>query len=147
MDLGWLGAPDASATKVYGSERLQDVGRIVGDVLARYGDPADPETADLMERLDRGAKGSLVLTFGGGVNEVQRELIAMFGLACRGHPDDAGGSVAATGGTCRVPSAGAPDAAGTADAGTAAEGGTPNGSPPWRAADRGEVRAWPRRTR
>ena len=50
MDLGWLGAPDASATKVYGSERMQEVGRLVGDVLARYGDPADPETAELMER-------------------------------------------------------------------------------------------------
>ncbi|MFF3439991.1 acyl-CoA dehydrogenase family protein [Streptosporangium sp. NPDC002721] len=81
MDLGWLGAPDASATKVYGSERLQDVGRIVGEVLARFGDPSDPDTADLMERVDRGAKGGLVLTFGGGVNEVQRELIAMLGLS------------------------------------------------------------------
>ncbi|MEV4381886.1 acyl-CoA dehydrogenase family protein [Streptosporangium sp. NPDC049644] len=81
MDLGWLGAPDASATKVYGSERLQDVGRIVGEVLARFGDPSDPGTADLMERVDRGAKGGLVLTFGGGVNEVQRELIAMLGLS------------------------------------------------------------------
>ncbi|GAA2883158.1 acyl-CoA dehydrogenase family protein [Streptosporangium fragile] len=80
MDLGWLGAPDASATKIYGSERLQEVGRIVGEVLARFGDPSDPETADLMERVDRGAKGGLVLTFGGGVNEVQRELIAMLGL-------------------------------------------------------------------
>ncbi|WP_440069285.1 acyl-CoA dehydrogenase family protein [Streptosporangium sp. OZ121] len=81
MDLGWLGAPDASATKVYGSERLQDVGRIVGEVLARFGDPSDPDTADLMRRVDRGAKGGLVLTFGGGVNEVQRELIAMLGLS------------------------------------------------------------------
>jgi alkylation response protein AidB-like acyl-CoA dehydrogenase len=80
MDLGWLGAPDASATKIYGSERMQDVGRVVGDVLARFGDPADPETADLMERVDRGVKGAIVLTFGGGVNEVQRELIAMLGL-------------------------------------------------------------------
>ncbi|MFG2075971.1 acyl-CoA dehydrogenase family protein [Nonomuraea maritima] len=80
MDLGWLGAPDASATKIYGSERMQEVGRIVGDILARYGDPADPETAELVERIDRGAKGGLVLTFGGGVNEVQRELIAMLGL-------------------------------------------------------------------
>jgi hypothetical protein len=26
------------------------------------------------------AKGALVLTFGGGVNEIQRELIAMIGL-------------------------------------------------------------------
>ncbi|MEV0621254.1 acyl-CoA dehydrogenase family protein [Nonomuraea sp. NPDC050404] len=80
MDLGWLGAPDASATKIYGSERMQEVGRIVGDVLARYGDPADPETAEFIERLDRGVKGAVVLTFGGGVNEVQRELIAMLGL-------------------------------------------------------------------
>lgn len=80
MDLGWLGAPDASATKIYGSERMQEVGRIVGDILARYGDPSDPETAELLERVDHGVKGALVLTFGGGVNEVQRELIAMLGL-------------------------------------------------------------------
>ncbi|MEV6038609.1 acyl-CoA dehydrogenase family protein [Nonomuraea sp. NPDC052116] len=80
MDLGWLGAPDASATKIYGSERMQEVGRIVGDILARYGDPSDPETAELLERTDHGVKGAVVLTFGGGVNEVQRELIAMLGL-------------------------------------------------------------------
>ncbi|MEV5412549.1 acyl-CoA dehydrogenase family protein [Thermopolyspora sp. NPDC052614] len=80
MDLGWLGAPDASATKIYGSERLQEVGRIIGETLARFGDPADPETAEMMERVDRGVKGGLVLTFGGGVNEVQRELITMLGL-------------------------------------------------------------------
>ncbi|MEW9556109.1 acyl-CoA dehydrogenase family protein [Nonomuraea sp. NPDC050783] len=80
MDLGWLGAPDASATKIYGSERMQEVGRIVADVLARHGDPADPGTAELIERTDVGAKGAVVLTFGGGVNEVQRELIAMLGL-------------------------------------------------------------------
>ncbi|MCW2880986.1 MAG: acyl-CoA dehydrogenase protein [Sphaerisporangium sp.] len=80
MDLGWLGAPDASATKIYGSERMQDVGRIVGEVLARYGDPSDPETAAFIDLLDHGVKGALVLTFGGGVNEVQRELIATLGL-------------------------------------------------------------------
>ena len=80
QDLGWLGAADASATKIYSSERMQEVGRIVGDVLARYGDPADAETADFTESVDRLAKGALVLTFGGGVNEIQRELIAMIGL-------------------------------------------------------------------
>ncbi|SEF81185.1 hypothetical protein SAMN04489712_102126 [Thermomonospora echinospora] len=80
QDLGWLGAPDASATKIYGSERMQEIGRIIGDVLARYGDPGDPATAEFVERLDRLAKGALVLTFGGGVNEIQRELIAMLGL-------------------------------------------------------------------
>jgi alkylation response protein AidB-like acyl-CoA dehydrogenase len=80
MDLGWLGAPDASATKIYGSERMQDTGRIVGEALARYGDPGDPETSDLMDRVDHGVKGGVVLTFGGGVNEIQREIIAMIGL-------------------------------------------------------------------
>jgi alkylation response protein AidB-like acyl-CoA dehydrogenase len=79
-ELGWLGAPDASATKIYGSERMQDVGRIVGDTLARFGDPGEPATADFIDRLDRGVKGGTVLTFGGGVNEVQREIIAMIGL-------------------------------------------------------------------
>ncbi|GAA4127521.1 acyl-CoA dehydrogenase family protein [Actinomadura keratinilytica] len=80
QDLGWLAAPDASATKIYGSERMQEVGRIVGDVLARFGDPGDPDTAEFMRVLDHGVKGAVVLTFGGGVNEVQRELIAMLGL-------------------------------------------------------------------
>ena len=80
QDLGWLGAPDASATKIYGSERMQEVGRIAGDTLARFGDPGDPVTADLIDRLDHGVKGGLVLTFGGGVNEIQREIIAMIGL-------------------------------------------------------------------
>ncbi|HEY3687560.1 MAG TPA: acyl-CoA dehydrogenase family protein [Streptosporangiaceae bacterium] len=80
IDTGWLGAPDASANKIYGSERLQDVGRIVGDILDRYGDPGDPQTRDLIARVDAGAKGALVMTFGGGVNEVQRELIATLGL-------------------------------------------------------------------
>ncbi|MBW8484380.1 acyl-CoA dehydrogenase family protein [Actinomadura parmotrematis] len=80
MDLGWLGAADASATKIYGSERMQEVGRIVGDTLARYGDPGDPATAEFVDRLDHGVKGAIVLTFGGGVNEIQRELIAMIGL-------------------------------------------------------------------
>jgi 3-oxo-4-pregnene-20-carboxyl-CoA dehydrogenase beta subunit len=80
MDLGWLGAPDASATKIYGSERMQEAGRIVGEMLGRYGDPADEETSDLMRKVDARAKGALVLTFGGGVNEVQREIIAMIGL-------------------------------------------------------------------
>jgi alkylation response protein AidB-like acyl-CoA dehydrogenase len=80
MDLGWLGAADASATKIYGSERMQDAGRVVGEILARYGDPGDEETRELIDRVDHGVKGGLVLTFGGGVNEVQREIIAMIGL-------------------------------------------------------------------
>ena len=46
----------------------------------KYGNPADPETADLLEWLDAQTKRNLVITFGGGVNEVMREMIAASGL-------------------------------------------------------------------
>ena len=55
-------------------------GRSLEEIVGRHGDPADPETAALLRWLDVQAKRNLVLTFGGGVNEVQRELIAMSGL-------------------------------------------------------------------
>ena len=71
---------DASATKVFQSDRVQWLGRALEDVVGTHGDPADPDTGVLMRWLDVQAKRNLVLTFGGGVNEVQRELIAMAGL-------------------------------------------------------------------
>ncbi|MFD9958936.1 acyl-CoA dehydrogenase family protein [Amycolatopsis sp. NPDC058986] len=71
---------DASATKVFGSERIQRIGRRLEEIVARHGDPAEPETAELAEFLDVLAKRNLVLTFGGGVSEIQRELIATTGL-------------------------------------------------------------------
>lgn len=71
---------DASASKIFGSERIQRAGRALQDVVARHGDPREQNTADLMEWLEMQAKRNLVLTFGGGVNEVQRELIGMVGL-------------------------------------------------------------------
>ena len=71
---------DASATKVFASERLQRHGQAFEELVGRYGDPADPATAQLLAWLDIQAKRNLVLTFGGGVNEIQRELIATAGL-------------------------------------------------------------------
>jgi 3-oxo-4-pregnene-20-carboxyl-CoA dehydrogenase beta subunit len=71
---------DASITKVYASERLQLIGQLLEEVVGRHGDPADKETAELARWLDIGAKRNTVLTFGGGVNEIQRELIAAAGL-------------------------------------------------------------------
>jgi alkylation response protein AidB-like acyl-CoA dehydrogenase len=71
---------DASATKVFASDRAQRVFRLVEEVVGRFGDPAERDTGELLHWLDVQAKRSLVLTFGGGVNEVQRELISMFGL-------------------------------------------------------------------
>ena len=67
---------DASMTKVYSSVRLQQLGQLLEEVVARHGDPAEEETARLRHWLDIQAKRNTVLTFGGGVNEIQRELIA-----------------------------------------------------------------------
>lgn len=77
---GEVKVADASATKVFASDQIQ---HLLADLIAlihRYGDPGDPPTRELLDYLDAQAKRNLVLTFGGGVQEVQRELIAMFGL-------------------------------------------------------------------
>ena len=73
-------AADASATKVFSSQRLQRLGQLLEEVVGRHGDPADPQTAELARWLDTQVKRNTVLTFGGGVNEIQRELIATAGL-------------------------------------------------------------------
>jgi 3-oxo-4-pregnene-20-carboxyl-CoA dehydrogenase beta subunit len=71
---------DASATKVFGSEQVQLLGAELAEVVRRHGDLADEQTAELARWLDVQTKRNTVMTFGGGVNEVQRELIAMAGL-------------------------------------------------------------------
>lgn len=73
-------AADASVTKVFSSEWLLRLSQELEEVVWRRGDPADPATAELLTWLDVQVKRNLVLTFGGGVNEIQRELIASAGL-------------------------------------------------------------------
>jgi 3-oxo-4-pregnene-20-carboxyl-CoA dehydrogenase beta subunit len=75
-----LSVADASATKVFSSEQAQAVVQSLAEVVGRHADPADPPTAALMTWLDVQLKRNTVLTFGGGVNEIQRELIAAAGL-------------------------------------------------------------------
>ncbi|MET9210398.1 MULTISPECIES: acyl-CoA dehydrogenase family protein [unclassified Nocardia] len=71
---------DASATKIFSTESLQEAGRVVEEIIGRFGDPAEPGTAELLGWLDRRTKQNLVVTFGGGVNEIMRELVASAGL-------------------------------------------------------------------
>jgi len=71
---------DASVTKVFGSEQVQQIGTELAEIVSRHGDLAEQQTADLARWLDVQNKRNTVMTFGGGVNEVQRELIAMAGL-------------------------------------------------------------------
>lgn len=72
---------DASACKVYGTELATEAYRLLMEVLGpiaqlRQGSPG----AAVRGRIERLHRSSLILTFGGGTNEVQRDIIAMTAL-------------------------------------------------------------------
>jgi alkylation response protein AidB-like acyl-CoA dehydrogenase len=71
----------ASATKVFGTELAVEAYRLLMEVVGanayvREGSPG----AVLHGRLERMHRAALILTFGGGTNEVQRDIIAAAGL-------------------------------------------------------------------
>lgn len=78
------GAPspaDASATKVFGTEFATEAYRLLMEVVGpvatlRAGSPG----VHLQGRLERFQRTSLILTFGGGTNEIQRDIIGMAAL-------------------------------------------------------------------
>ena len=80
-----IGPADSSAVKVFGTERTIDVyHRLLGIVGAQgYLVPGSPG-AVLGGRLEQAARQAQVNTFGGGVNEVQREIVATLGLGMAG---------------------------------------------------------------
>src|SRR5207245_124969 len=83
---------DASATKVFGTEFYLEAFRLLSEVIGQvsYLRDGSPE-AVLRSRLERNYRSLLILTFGGGGNEVQRDLIAacLLGIAL---PEHAGGA-------------------------------------------------------
>ncbi|MEN8160502.1 MAG: acyl-CoA dehydrogenase family protein [Myxococcota bacterium] len=78
---GTLSPADASATKVYGTEFYLDAFQLLMEVMGPRGYLArGSEQAVAAGHLEALYRGLMILTFGGGVNEVQRDLIALFGL-------------------------------------------------------------------
>jgi alkylation response protein AidB-like acyl-CoA dehydrogenase len=76
-----LGPAEASATKVYGTELAIEAYRLLMEVLGtgaviREGSPG----AMLRGRIERMHRSALILTFGGGTNEMQRDIIAAAAL-------------------------------------------------------------------
>ncbi|MEV0084364.1 acyl-CoA dehydrogenase family protein [Saccharopolyspora sp. NPDC050642] len=71
----------ASATKVYGTEFATEAYRLLMEVLgsAAYVRQGSRGAA-LRGRIERMHRSSLILTFGGGTNEVQRDIVAAVGL-------------------------------------------------------------------
>jgi alkylation response protein AidB-like acyl-CoA dehydrogenase len=78
---GGINPADASATKVFGTEFYCNAYRMLLEVMGPQGTikGGSPE-AVLRGRVERAYRGTLILTFGGGTNEIQRDIIAMFGL-------------------------------------------------------------------
>ncbi len=79
-----LGPADSSAVKVFGTESTVEIyRRLLGVVGAGgYLSPGSPG-AVLHGELERAARQSQINTFGGGVNEVQREILATAGLGMK----------------------------------------------------------------
>jgi alkylation response protein AidB-like acyl-CoA dehydrogenase len=76
-----LNPADASATKVFGTELATEAYRLLMECLGDQASlrPGSPG-AVVGGRLERMHRAALILTFGGGTNEIQRDLIAMVGL-------------------------------------------------------------------
>jgi alkylation response protein AidB-like acyl-CoA dehydrogenase len=81
MTRGTLNYAEASAVKVYGSEFYVQAYRLLLEVMGEVGAlKAGSPGAVLKGRVERMYRATLILTFGGGTNEVQRDIIAMAGL-------------------------------------------------------------------
>jgi alkylation response protein AidB-like acyl-CoA dehydrogenase len=78
---GHLDVADASSIKVFGTEFYMEAFKLMLEVVGQAGylTRGSPE-AVLAGRLESYARSLVILTFGGGTNEIQRDLIAIFGL-------------------------------------------------------------------
>ena len=76
-----LGPATASATKVFGTEFATEAYRLLMEVLGANAHVRDGSAGALLSgRIERMHRSSLILTFGGGTNEVQRDIIAATAL-------------------------------------------------------------------
>jgi alkylation response protein AidB-like acyl-CoA dehydrogenase len=81
LEKGHLNPADASAVKVYGTEVVLEVYRLLQEIvgpsaLVAAGSPA----AGIDGEIEHEARAATINTFGGGVNEIQREIVSMAGL-------------------------------------------------------------------
>jgi alkylation response protein AidB-like acyl-CoA dehydrogenase len=82
-----LNPADASTIKVYGTEFYMEAARLLMEVMRDQASlQGDSPGAVLHGRVERMLRSMHILTFGGGTNEMQRDLIAIFGLNMPGSP-------------------------------------------------------------
>ncbi|HWC33478.1 MAG TPA: acyl-CoA dehydrogenase family protein [Mycobacteriales bacterium] len=79
--IGQVSIADSSAVKVYGTTQYCECYGLLLEVLGAAGVLKGGTPGSVLAgRLERSYRGTLILTFGGGTNEIQRDLIAIFGL-------------------------------------------------------------------
>ena len=84
LSAGGLDPAQSSAVKVFGVERSMDIYRRLLGIVGVAGYLAPGSAGEVLRgRLERAARGAQINTFGGGVNEVQREIVAMAGLGMK----------------------------------------------------------------
>jgi hypothetical protein len=81
LESGRLNPANASAVKIYGTETVLEIYRLLQEIvgpsaLVAAGSPA----AQIHGEIEHEARASTINTFGGGVNEIQREIVSMAGL-------------------------------------------------------------------
>jgi alkylation response protein AidB-like acyl-CoA dehydrogenase len=82
-----LNPADASTIKVYGTEFYMEAARLLMEIMRDQATlQGDSPGAVNKGRVERMLRSMHILTFGGGVNEMQRDLIAIFGLNMPGSP-------------------------------------------------------------
>jgi alkylation response protein AidB-like acyl-CoA dehydrogenase len=76
-----LDVADASSIKVFGTEFYLEAFRLLMEVVGpvAYLKEGSPESV-MRSRMERMYRSLIILTFGGGTNEIQRDLISVFGL-------------------------------------------------------------------
>ena len=78
---GSLDVADASTIKVFGTEFYLEAFRLLMEVLGPRAYLERNSVGSILKgRLEMNYRSLLILTFGGGTNEIQRDLIGMFGL-------------------------------------------------------------------
>ncbi|GGJ30629.1 acyl-CoA dehydrogenase family protein [Streptomyces brasiliensis] len=78
---GTLTPQDASAVKVYGSEARRDAYAWLMEIVAAAGPLKEGSAGAVLHgELERGYRSAVIFTFGGGNNEIQREIVSWIGL-------------------------------------------------------------------
>ena len=79
--IGNVSIADSSAVKVYGTTQYCECYGLLLEVLGAAGVLKGGTPGSVLAgRLERSYRGTLILTFGGGTNEIQRDIIATVGL-------------------------------------------------------------------